>query len=187
MKLVEYIKQNYSPEFNPSNLPFKIAQKKVKKGTIVIPYFKECSKIYFLNEGIVETTISHREIEKTLAFNFKNSFFSGMSSFMTKSPSIIQSTAITDCVIEEYSYQEYQKICETSLLFNIIGRVELEKAYLKKIQREKDLLTKTAEEMYLDLIEKNPEILQNIPLKKIANYFGILPETLSRIRKRIIS
>lgn len=187
MTLIEYIRLNYDEHIEVKDLPFSIIQRKIKKGTIIHAYSEVSNKMYFINQGIVSTTTSLGEIEKTLSFYFPHTFFSAFESAMTKKPSIIQCTAITDCLLEEYSFQDYRKACETSLLINKIGRVELEKSFFKKNQREIDFLTKTKEEMYLDLIKNNPEILQNIPLNKIANYLGILPETLSRIRKRIIS
>ena len=187
MNLHEYIKENYDSEFKSTDIPFKIIQKKVKKGTVIHGYTELTDKMFFLNDGIVETTISHGDIEKTLSFCFQHTFFTAFASFMTGQPSFVESKAITDCVYEEYNFLDYQKACETSLLINQIGRTEIERLYIKKNQREMDFLTKTTEEMYLDLVSNNPKIIQHIPLKKIANYLGILPETLSRIRKRIIS
>ena len=35
---------------------------------------------------------------------------------------------------------------------------------------------------YLALLEENPELLQYVPLKHIASYLWITPQSLSRIR-----
>ena len=56
---------------------------------------------------------------------------------------------------------------------------------MKKTKRELSLLTKTAEDRYLDLFKEEPRLLQQISLKYIASYIGITPQALSRIRKRI--
>ena len=45
----------------------------------------------------------------------------------------------------------------------------------------------SAEERYLKLLKTQPEVIQNVPLQYIASYIGIKPESLSRIRKQIIS
>ena len=187
MNLIEYIKHNYDKHFKESDIPFTVVRKNVKKGSIIHAYSEIGYKMYFLNQGITESTVLYGEMEKTLSFYFPNSFFSAFTSIIANNPSHVQITAITDCVVEEYFIADYQKACESSLLLNKIGRVEMEQAFIKKNQREIDFLTKTTEEMYLDLMKNNPEVLQNVPLKKIANYFGVLPETLSRIRKRIIT
>jgi CRP-like cAMP-binding protein len=47
-------------------------------------------------------------------------------------------------------------------------------------------LHETAEQRYAHLLESNPEILQNAPLKHIASYLGITDTSLSRIRKEMV-
>ena len=42
------------------------------------------------------------------------------------------------------------------------------------------------EERFNNLIKKQPDLFQRIPQKYIANFLGISPESLSRIRNRII-
>jgi len=48
-----------------------------------------------------------------------------------------------------------------------------------------ELLSKTPELRYLEMLDKHPNIIQRTPNKYIASYLGITPESLSRIRKRI--
>lgn len=46
--------------------------------------------------------------------------------------------------------------------------------------------TETAETRYKNLLEKYPaSLIQNIPLKHLASFLGIAPQSLSRIRKKI--
>ncbi len=45
--------------------------------------------------------------------------------------------------------------------------------------------TSTPEERYRDLVERRPDLLRRIPQYRIAEYLGIRPESLSRIRRRI--
>ena len=46
-------------------------------------------------------------------------------------------------------------------------------------------LTLNPEQRYKKLLNENPKLLHNIPLKMIASYLGVTDVTLSRIRKRI--
>ena len=63
----------------------------------------------------------------------------------------------------------------------------MEQAYLKIVQQSLDLQTLTAKERYESLLRKYPEIFQKVPLYHIANYLGIAPKSLSRIRSEFFS
>jgi len=57
--------------------------------------------------------------------------------------------------------------------------------FVEKQQQQIDLLTKTAEQRYQELMNKNPEIIQRIAQKHIASYLGITTQSLSRIRNNM--
>jgi hypothetical protein len=61
----------------------------------------------------------------------------------------------------------------------------IEKGYIIKEKRERDLLLLDAETRYNDFLCEFPGIDQRIKQGIIASYLGIKPETLSRIRKKI--
>jgi CRP-like cAMP-binding protein len=42
------------------------------------------------------------------------------------------------------------------------------------------------EERYLNLLKTRPELLDRVPQYQLASYLGVTPESLSRIRKRIM-
>lgn len=44
----------------------------------------------------------------------------------------------------------------------------------------------TPEQRYLNLLKTRPDLVQRVPLYQLASYLGIKPESLSRIRKRLI-
>ena len=51
--------------------------------------------------------------------------------------------------------------------------------------RLESLLTLNLEKRYLKLLNENPKLLHEIPLKMIASYLGVTDVALSRIRSRI--
>ena len=51
--------------------------------------------------------------------------------------------------------------------------------------RAEDFMFLTPEQRYLDIIEKHPDMFNNVPLYYIASYLGIQGPSLSRIRKRM--
>jgi len=46
--------------------------------------------------------------------------------------------------------------------------------------------TDKAEQRYLKLLKSRPDLFQKIPQYQIAGYVGVKPESLSRIRKRLL-
>ena len=48
-----------------------------------------------------------------------------------------------------------------------------------------DLLFKTPEQLYLDLLKDGRKLIDRVPQHQIASYLGIQPESLSRLRKRL--
>ena len=46
-------------------------------------------------------------------------------------------------------------------------------------------ISSTAEERYIDFLEKHPNLFNRISNVQIASYLGVTPEFLSTIRKKI--
>ena len=60
-----------------------------------------------------------------------------------------------------------------------------QKTHIALQRRMIDNLSKTADQRYLDLIEKYPQLLQRLTNLQIAAYLGISHEFLSKIRKKL--
>jgi len=168
-------------------IPFHFTNQVFKKGATITRYNQVEKKMYFINDGIVQFSILKDAEEKIIEFFFPGEFFCSYTSFITQKPSDVQVIALTDCQLEVIHYDDLQASYGSSYLANKIGRVLTEQIYIKKTQREKDFLTKSAEERYKDLISNRPGLVQLIPINKVAKYLGIHPESLSRIRKDLIS
>ncbi|MBL7963758.1 MAG: Crp/Fnr family transcriptional regulator [Flavobacteriales bacterium] len=167
-------------------LPFAVRKVEVKKGTVITAYGAVEKRVYFIRKGIIELSIEDPTAEKVLDFFFENEVVTCLTSFLLQSPSDVQMTALTDCELECFDHDEVYSRYPMSLEVNKLGRVLVEQAYLRKARREKDLLSRTAEEMYMQLLGEHTEYVKQIPVSKLARYLGIHPESLSRIRKRIV-
>lgn len=141
-------------------------------------------KIFFIDKGIVRIYFPRIENDLTFDFYFKNSAVSSFDSFLLKTQSTSQIEALTDVTGWEISYDNLQEVYQKTTIGNEFGRKNMEFVLLNRAKREMDLLTKTAEERYWDLISDRPNLIQQIPLKYIASYLGITAQALSRIRKR---
>jgi CRP-like cAMP-binding protein len=63
-------------------------------------------------------------------------------------------------------------------------RVALQRLAAARDKRILSSLTGSAHKRYLDFIARYPTLLQRVPLRMLASYLGMSPETLSRIRKQ---
>ena len=102
-------------------------------------------------------------------------------SFTTQQPTPIEVRLFEDATIFNISYNNFQQILEVSNYGEKLTRLAVETVFIEKQQQQIDLLTKTAKERYIELLQDKKGI-DRIPLKYLASYLGITPQSLSRIR-----
>jgi CRP-like cAMP-binding protein len=186
MNLLTFLNSQFHTAYTSEvELPFRSMQKTIPKGTVLTDYGKIERNTYFINSGIIQVTLQRDIEEKIIDFFFPESFVCSYSSFILQIPSDVRVSTLTDCEVEIISHEDIQMAYNESFFANKMGRILTEQIFIIKSQREKDFLTKSAEERYAELVSRRPDIIKLIPGYKIAQYLGIKPESLSRIRKDI--
>ncbi len=163
----------------------KLERVELPKKTIFLAIGETENYLSFIEQGSVRYFIPKEENDVTFGFRFENHFVSGYDSFLTRTPSEYQLETLSNTILWRISYVDLQYVYDNSAIGNKIGRMNAEQTFLIKSAREISLLNQTAEERYLALFEKRPNVIKEIPLKHIASYIGVTPQALSRIRKRI--
>ena len=188
MKLLTFLNAHCGVAFiDESQFLLPVKEHSFKKAEIITDYGQVERKLYFINSGFVQLSILHEGEERIIDFFFHDSFVCAYTSFLKQEPSDVRIMALSECQTEVILYSDLQAAYQTSLIANRLGRIMTEQIYIIKTKREKDFLTKSAQERYEELIATRPNILQFIPVNKIAKYLGVHPESLSRIRKSVIS
>ena len=182
-KFIDHIYPMNSSDWN--FFSSKLFQEKFKKKSTLIKVGEIEDHLSFISEGIVRYYIPQEENDLTFGFLFENQFVTAYDSLITQSISSYQIETLTDTILWRISYKDLQEVYEKTESGHNIGRRMAESMFLIKSKREIALLSKTAEERYLDLFKERPELIKQIPLKYIASYIGVSPQALSRIRKRI--
>ena len=159
--------------------------RKFKKKEIILEKSVVENYLSFIIEGSVAIITYHNGNEICISFSIEDSFFSSYVSFLTREPSEYQVLALEDTIIERIDFKSLQKAYSISGDHQKNGRKIAEQLYIKTSQRILSLITKTAEERYIDFIEEYPKFLQRIPQKYLASYLGVTPISLSRIRNKI--
>jgi CRP-like cAMP-binding protein len=184
MTLEEYIKENITDK---ESLPFQTIPQTYKKGTRIIDIGMQENFIYYIASGIIELGLyvkNNKEI-KILDFYLPGYFPSAFMAYSKNEPSDVYMTCITDCIVEKIPLKELGKAQKTSRLALQLSLHMLQKSYMLRVTKEKNFLTKSAEELYVELFKTRPEIIRQIPNSKVAKYMGIHPASLSRLKKTI--
>lgn len=140
--------------------------------------------IYALIDGVVRLYYKFEKTEYTLRFNFPVTFFSAYASFISRQPSYVSIETLTPVKLFKMSYDECEELYSRFPGAETMRRKIVEGFYLQRELKEINIHTKSAEENYYDLFRQNPDVIHQVPLKHIASYLGITPESLSRIRSR---
>ncbi|SKC62356.1 Crp/Fnr family transcriptional regulator [Ohtaekwangia koreensis] len=168
-------------------LPFEVEQKEFGKDYIITRYEQVENRILLLSEGIVQISTLKGDEEKILEFVFPGEFFCAYTSFLLQQPSDVQVITLADCRVSIIKREDMHRANQVSLVSSHLSLHIAQQLFLSRARREKDFLTLSAEDRYKRLLEKDPEVVQRIPGNKVAKYLGVQAESLSRIRKSIIT
>lgn len=162
-----------------------IKERTFKKGEFLCRYEQVENYLSVIYKGTCRGFYSKDGEETSVVFMFENDYVSAYYSFLTQRPSLMAIQALTDVHVLSISESDLDKLCDKYKSIERIGRLNAERIYRRKEEREVALLTMSATERYIDLLNRHPKVLKQIPLKHIASYLGIKPESLSRIRKQL--
>lgn len=157
-----------------------------KKGEFLTEKGKINDKLAFVAKGYCRVYVIDLEgNEVTIHITGNVDFIGAISSFLMRTPSEEYVQAVTDTEVLTLTYNALQNLYNTSKSWEHIGRRIMERLFLSKQLRVISFITQTAEERYLYLLKKNPDLILNVPGQYVASFLGVTPETLSRIRARV--
>lgn len=125
--------------------------------------------------------------EKNIFFFSEDQFVVSFRSFVFQHPCRYFIEALEDSEIIYISYEKLQNLYESHKNWERFGRMLAEHFFNNSQVRTEELLFLSHEERYLNLIAEHPNILQRINAYHIASFLGIKNQSLSRIRKRLLS
>ncbi len=163
-----------------------VKSKRIKKGDFFIEEGKTCKHVAFVISGLLRSFYySSSSEEVTYCFTFSGSFLSAYSSFLSQSKTVENIQALTDVELWTISRDEILKLEESSTNWLKLFKFIAEQEYIKMEKRIFILQKESAEKRYADLLNNQPELLQNVPLIYISSYLGITQRHLSRIRRSL--
>lgn len=159
----------------------------IKKDTNLLEQGQVCRHVYFMESGFFRMFyVDYKGNEINCRFNKANDFVVDFASFITRKPSLYYWKAMEDSNIIALAHEEVEKLYDSTPNWSRFGRMIAEFGYLNIIDREEMLHFQTPEERYQTIAKKEPYLFQMISQNQLSSYIGIKPESLSRLRKRIL-
>lgn len=155
------------------------------KKSMVLEQGNICRHLYFIEQGLVKAYFIDRNGEEViLNFASESWWITDIHSFEENKASrlFIETIEPTTCraITREDQYLLFEKIPRIERFF----RVLLQKHVGVLQERLFEHIAATAEDRYDAFLDRYPSLSNRIPQNQIANYIGVSPEFLSRIRKR---
>lgn len=143
-------------------------------------------KIAYVLKGLYRYVyVNDKGDEFTKAIITENNFVSSYSAMVLMRPSYFAIEALEDSLVLEIIWSDFKQLLDNDVFWVRFLLKFVEKGYMMKEKRERDLLLLDAETRYKNFLVEFPGIDQRIRQGIIASYLGIQPETLSRVRKKI--
>jgi CRP-like cAMP-binding protein len=161
--------------------------KQVKKKEFLLENGKICHFIGFIVQGTIRHFHIKDGVEKTCDISFENSWVTDFHSFRHSTPCVMNLQAMENSTMllikRENLYQLYKECSK----FETFGRLMAEQVAQRATEIAMSLSADKPEERFENLIKKQPDLFLRVPQKYIANFLGISPESLSRIRSRVFA
>jgi CRP-like cAMP-binding protein len=162
--------------------------KKLRKRHYLLQEGNVCKHMAFVTKGLLRTyNVDEKGDEHMSLFGWEGWWLSDFNSFLSGKPAIFNIDAIEDSELLLLSRADYETLTLKVPVMDRYFRILYQNSLVTKERRLMSSITHSAEEKYVQLAESNPKIIERIPQNLIASYLGIAPETLSRIKKNLVT
>ena len=185
MDIKEIINQRYAmPDASLDKLR-QCLEVSYPKGFQVLEYGKIEKDILFIKKGIVRADTSVEGKEITFWVGKEGATIVSMKGYVNDEPGYETMELMENSVFYVLERKKLKELFLKDLHIANWGRRYAEMELLAAEERLISMLSAVASERYHELLEKEPDLLQRLPLGSIATYLGITQASLSRIRAQI--
>lgn len=121
--------------------------------------------------------------EHTRGFTQAGEFTGSLLDLLSGVPSVTWIQALQPSRVLAFPYGRFDALCTQSLPLMQLARRLAERLYVRKAQREHELLALPAATRYARLLAAHPQLDGLVNGRILASWLGITPEHLSRLRR----
>jgi CRP-like cAMP-binding protein len=161
-------------------------QIQIKKKNYLLKDNAICDFIAFIETGAIRHFHIKDGEEKTCDISFDETWVTDFQSFNAAATSKMNLQALEDTQVYLIRKKALLELYQKCSKYETFGRMMTELVALRATDIAMSLSSDKPEERFQKLIKSRPDLFQRVPQKYIANFLGISPESLSRIRNRIL-
>ncbi len=156
-----------------------------KKGVVLLKEGQKSKNSYFVLKGCIRAYYVLDGEEKTTAFYTEMEALTPPC-VISKTPSEYYLNCIEDSIILISNSDMEAEMNSKFPKFDLMCKMLAEELLAKQRIDFDEFKTSSPEQRYLNLLQKRPDLIQRVPQHQLASYLGIKPQSLSRLRARIL-
>ena len=155
---------------------------KFQKGEIILPEGEVCKNIYWIAKGLVRQFYFKNGKDLTEYMATENNICMCIESLFKEEPTRLQIMAIEPSILYALPKDALEQASIKSVNIQMLYRKILEESLILSQVHADMLRFETAQDRYVKLVKRQPQLVLRAPLVYIASYLQMTPETLSRVR-----
>ena len=185
-ELRDYLSQMVVMDYESFRAFLNIGRMEIlRKGELFVKEGKFCRELCYIFSGYFRYFHLYDGREVTRDFIFSKTITTSFSSLITQMPSSVSIQALEDCELFVFPYSRLLALYESHPKLERVARIHAEQAFISLERYHISHLNDSAKERYKKLIDREPEMVQKIPLQYLASFLSITPQHLSRIRREM--
>ncbi|PNW26388.1 Crp/Fnr family transcriptional regulator [Formosa algae] len=158
----------------------------VSKGQFLLKPGTHVKHEYFVIKGCLKAYyLDVKGSKHILQFAIENWWIGDFNAFYNQIASNLYIEAIEDAQLLSINYDKLQEVYEQAPIFERYFRILITKAFISQQKRILSAQEKNTQDRYLEFCQSYPNIENRVANYDVANYLGVTPENLSRVRKAL--
>ena len=162
----------------------QLVPRTARPGELLVEAGRVCRHLYFLESGLMRFFVWKDGLDVTKFFTEAPYAFTSQRSFAQQQPAAESVEALEVSQLWELPHAVAYGLLNQPTWAEFVRRLTQEVQFFTENILE-ELQTDTAETRYQRLLRERPQLVQRVPLRHLASYLGIAPQSLSRIRRNL--